>query len=52
MPTFQRGTPEMIAKILVGAYDIWLFDVVTKDFPSEQGGPSYQDDHPIPRSGT
>lgn len=53
MPTFQRGTPEMMAKILVGAYrHLWLFDVVTKDFPSDQGGPSDQDDSSDQRSGT
>lgn len=53
MPTFQRGTPAMLAKILVGPYQhLWLFDVVTKDFAFEQGGPSDQDDPSDQRSGT
>lgn len=52
-PTFQRGTPEMLAKILVGPYrHLWLFDAVTKDFPFDQGGPFDQDDPSDQRSGT
>jgi hypothetical protein len=53
VPTFQRGTPEKLAKILTGPYrHLWLFDVITKDFPFDQGGPSDQGDPSDQRSGT
>ena len=53
LPTFMRGTPQMLAKLLVDAYrHLWLFDVVARDFPFDQGGPSDQDDPSDQRSGT
>jgi hypothetical protein len=53
IPTGQRGTPEMLAKILIGPYrHLWLFDVLTKDFPSDQHDPSDQGDPSDQRSGT
>lgn len=53
IPTGQRGTPQMLAKILIGPYQhLWLFDVLTKDFPSDQHDPSDQGDPSDQRSGT
>jgi len=53
IPTGQRGTPAMLAKILIGPYQhLWLFDVLTKDFSSDQHGPSDQGDPSDQRSGT
>ena len=53
LPTFQRGTPQKLAQILTGPYrHLWLFDILAKDFPSDQHDPSDQDDPSDQRSGT
>lgn len=37
LPTFQRGTPKMLAELLVGPWQhLWLFDVIAQDFPGGQ----------------